>query len=74
MEWLIAFILCTGAGLFLGRGRALWLQVIAVGMFMGVGFAIVERDPLYLIATVLCGAGYLLGSRQSPTSHGPATG
>jgi len=74
MEWAITFIVCTAVGVLLARGRALWLHVVAVGACLGIGFAFVERDPTYLVATVVLGLVFAASIRRSTDDPGAATG
>jgi hypothetical protein len=69
MSMFIAFVLCTFAGILVSRNRAFWLQIVAVGAFMGIGFAIVERDPSYLLATLVLGATFLVAIRRGPSDQ-----
>jgi hypothetical protein len=72
MNLFVACVIGTGIGVFVARRRAFWLRVVSVGIFLGIGFAIVERDPTYLIGAAIFGLIFLLGGRRSP-NHSPHT-
>ncbi len=66
MSMLLVFALSTFGGLMVSRNRPFWVNFVSVGAFMGIGFAVVERDLSYLIATVVFGAALLFALRRGP--------
>lgn len=71
MMFFVALVLGCFVGLLVARRRPFWMQVVAIGACLGIAFSIVERDPVYLVGTLVLGTAFVLGRRQHPD---PETG